>query len=449
MRLLQKYPPIYPPRYSVSLLGVPLVTEYLEARTLADATNTNSLISVIRQTSDALLTEDEKGKQDIWRTYVHALCQAANKNMGDRSVIKHLNTAPGWKPVQKAKPQDILAAAVYLGQFSRVKDLLDSVSDAALWSDYFGGSIQLAAGEGHEQILIMLLEHGTNLSGGRSSKDNIPLYVSDKQVLGTALEMASLAGHNQIVRLLQESEYIDRSGYHYEWALKHAAHEGHLSTVQILLDQWTSDRMIIYEHILVNASLGGHIQIVQMMLDLGVKVNPESIAKPIHHAARWGRHEVIELLLTRGAKQAGGFFGTPLCEATRRGFIQATQVLIDHGAKIDDWWPSPLIEAARYGQEHIVQLLIDRGVNLNFKKCGSMALCRATAEGHESVVRVLVKAGLDVDERQRRPIGQSIDSRRYKRTGSYGEVFGEARSIRSGAFQEQLRPGPCDQDLSR
>ncbi len=377
-------------------MGVPLVAEYLEARTLADATNTNSLISVIRQTSDALLTEDEKGKQNIWRTYVHALCQAANKNMGDRSVIEHLNRAPGWKPVQVAKLQDILAAAVYLGQFSRVKDLLNSVS--ARWSDYFGGSIQLAAGEGHEQILIMLLEHGTNLSCGRSSKDSIPLYASDEQVLGTALEMASLAGHNQIVRLLQESEYIDRSGYHYEWALKHAAHEGRLSTVQILLDQWTSlDRMILYEHILVNASLGGHVEIVQMMLDLGAKVNPESIAKPIHHAARWGRHEVIELLLTRGAKQAGGYFGTPLCEATRRGFIQATQVLIDHGAKIDDWWPSPLIEAARYGQEHIVQLLIDRGVNLNFKKSGSRALCEAAAEGHESVVRVLVKAGLDVD----------------------------------------------------
>lgn len=48
----------------------------------------------------------------------------------------------------------------------------------------------------------------------------------------------------------------------------------------------------------------------------------------------------------------------------------------------------------------MVQFLIEKGANLGLDRSGQQALCNAAHGGHESIVRLLVECGVDVDGTQ-------------------------------------------------
>ena len=150
------------------------------------------------------------------------------------------------------------------------------------------------------------------------------------------------------------------------------------------------------------ASEYAHEVIAKLMLDLGTNVHASlrGRSQPIYKAAYKGHEKVVQVLLARGAKQIKGEYGTPLHEAAGRGFVKAVQVLIDHDADIDALWPAPIAMAAASGNLHMVQFLIEKGANLGLDRSGQQALCNAAHGGHESIVRLLVECGVDVDGTQ-------------------------------------------------
>ena len=384
-----------------------MFAEYLEARALADATSKNPLITVIRQTSETLLTKDDTNTEETWGRYVKALSQAATANI-ERHILPRIpDTDGGSKCCKTAEAQDILAAAAYLGHSSTVKDLIEKSSDIMKPSEYFGSPIHMAAAGGHEHILITLLNHAYRILL------EIPVNFRDpsfermgfkiRREIEGALYRASLAGHSHVVESLltmnQSATVINRSDFNYSTGL--AASGGHSRTVQILLDESRPDeRMLRNEEVLREASKAGHLDIVRMMLDLGTNVNARLYMHQgaLNLAAARGHLKVLRLLLARGAEQVIiNHRKTPLCEAIQRGFIKATQILIDHGADLNAGWPAPLVLAAEYGHAHITQLLIDKGVDVRLKDNGPSALWTAAAKGYESVIDVLLAAGLDIN----------------------------------------------------
>ncbi|HEY3761533.1 MAG TPA: ankyrin repeat domain-containing protein [Verrucomicrobiae bacterium] len=94
--------------------------------------------------------------------------------------------------------------------------------------------------------------------------------------------------------------------------------------------------------------------------------------------------------------------GKPLCDAAYAGQLRVATFLLDHGANVNagDGRETPLIRAARNAQMTMAELLLSRGADVNARDGGTTqtALIAATAEGYESVVKVLLEHKADVNE---------------------------------------------------
>jgi len=109
----------------------------------------------------------------------------------------------------------------------------------------------------------------------------------------------------------------------------------------------------------------------------------------------------VRLLLARGANQHHRHrhhpYNGPIHEAAKTGHERVAQILLDHGADINGGWPAPLAAAAFNGKAHMVRFLLDRGADVTAPNCGDIALSEAASQGYESVVRLLVESGVNVE----------------------------------------------------
>jgi len=187
----------------------------------------------------------------------------------------------------------------------------------------------IAAEEGHDQLIRLLLDRGAevNAQGG---------------AFGNALQAASRGGHEKVIQvLLDRGAKVNAQGGLYDNALQAASAHGHEQIVQVLLDRGAKINAQggHYDNALQAASLYGNENIVQVLLDRGAKVN----AQGEYHgnalqAASWEGHEkVIQVLLDRGAEvnAQGGHYGNALLAASTHGHEQIMQVLLDRGAKVN------------------------------------------------------------------------------------------------------------------
>ncbi|XP_047194296.1 caskin-2 isoform X3 [Hippoglossus stenolepis] len=208
--------------------------------------------------------------------------------------------------------------------------------------------------------------------------------------------------------------YQDSDGFS---ALHHAALTGTTELLSLLLEaQATVDiKDINGMRPLHYAAWQGKADSVLLLLRANASVNSSSHDGqiPLHLSAQYGHYEVSEMLLqhqsnpcmTNKAKK------TPLDLACEFGRLKVTQLLLssnmvtallegDGGLdSLDSPSTTPLHLAARNGHKDIIKLLLKAGIDINRSTKAGTSLHEASLYGKTEVVRLLLDAGINVNMR--------------------------------------------------
>ncbi|XP_074552846.1 caskin-2 isoform X2 [Halichoeres trimaculatus] len=207
--------------------------------------------------------------------------------------------------------------------------------------------------------------------------------------------------------------YQDSDGFS---ALHHAALTGTTELLSALLEaQATVDvkdsngmRPLHY------AAWQGKAESVLMLLRAGASVNGVSLDGhiPLHLAAQYGHFQVSEMLLQHQSNPClvNKAKKTPLDLACEFGRVQVAQLLLSSNMVVallegerkeptDSAFTTPLHLAARNGHKDIIKLLLKAGIDINKTTKSGTALHEASLYGKTEVVRLLLDAGVDVNIR--------------------------------------------------
>ncbi|RLN86126.1 hypothetical protein BBJ28_00005151, partial [Nothophytophthora sp. Chile5] len=238
----------------------------------------------------------------------------------------------------------------------------------------------MAAEHDHMEAARLLLDAGAKVDYGYS-------------VFGGPLIAAAAGGLVEMLKLLLDHGAISTmQDFPGNKALHHAASNGHLAAVRVLLEGARSS---------------------------DVDVTNKQNWTPLIAAAARGNIEIVRLLIEKNAdvnrKRRGDM--TALHLATERGHAEMVDLLLSHGADVDakNWERlTPLMMAATRGHEENVKLLLESNANVELtegaertalaleflqlrRSDGMRALHFAVKEGHYEVVSMLLSHGADVD----------------------------------------------------
>jgi ankyrin repeat protein len=155
------------------------------------------------------------------------------------------------------------------------------------------------------------------------------------------------------------------------------------------------------------AAKHGHADVVSALLTAGASYEATDAdgSKPLLLAAHFGKTTCCEILMAAGADP--NLFhpnrrypdGLPLIEAAMFGHHEAVTSLLKGGAHVDHTVYSPmtaLMKASSEGRDAVVQILIDAKANVNHKmphNPGGFPLICAAEFGHTKVIEILLRAG--------------------------------------------------------
>ncbi|KAL9105023.1 MAG: hypothetical protein Q9163_000120 [Psora crenata] len=253
----------------------------------------------------------------------------------------------------------------------------------------YGNALQAASLRGHEKVVQILLEKGSdiNAQGGH---------------FGNALQAASAKGHEEVVQiLLKKGSNINAQSGHFGNALQAALFGGYEKIVQILLEKGSdiNTQGGQYGNALQAASFRGHEKVVKMLLEKGSDINAQGgyFGNALQAASARGHEKVVQILLERGSNinAQGGHFGNALYAATLEGYEKVVQILLEKGSNINaqgGHYGNALQAASFGGHEKVVQILLDKGSDINARGGRySNALQAALSRGHEKVVQILLE----------------------------------------------------------
>lgn len=161
----------------------------------------------------------------------------------------------------------------------------------------------------------------------------------------------------------------------------------------------------------------GHVDIVQHLIDKGANINAQNTSNrtPLQEAIMGSHHSIVQLLLSSGAsvETTDDELWTPLHQACDNNspFIST---LLDKGCNIEartsnaTIWTggnrfrvaTPLFLAASNGNEAACKTLLARGADPRCRNAmGEMPIHVACWRGYPSVVRLMLDAGIDIEEK--------------------------------------------------
>jgi len=275
--------------------------------------------------------------------------------------------------------------------------------------------LQGASGAGHIQVVRLLIGNGAKFDAALqiaslAGHDDIISYLLSKgadpnaqgKSFGTALQIATAAGQEKVVQiLLSEGAHANDEGKHFGTALEVASAVGNKKLVRLLLEQGADPSLS-----------GGRfwIRTAQLLRGTnpgsGLEYNPNIL--PLESASAAGHDEIVQMLLEQLPKytktwdrwRIGNMFKTSLEKAASNGHLKVVRLLLDNRLKYavigDD---NPLLQrASAEGHEDIVRFLLGKGVLVNESgSYGTGPLHVATKGNYESIVQLLLEYGADVN----------------------------------------------------
>jgi len=290
-------------------------------------------------------------------------------------------------------------------------------------------ALMSAAENGHAEVVKVLLQAGANVdnvipdiinsnSGVDENEDFVSLEVrvlpasmgKDFCCGTTALMIAALKGHSQVVKeLLEAKANVDTQNADKSTALMLAAKHGHLQVVTELLEKGADINIqnTKGKTALMLAAKHRHLQVVTELLkqsnvDLSLQ-DYSNGSTALILAALNGKFEIVRELIDRGADiNAKNLFGfTALMVAAINGYSNIVSLLLAHKADVEvknNEGCTALIDAAYYGHVEVVELLCHNNANPDVKdKTGRTAIMVAAMQGQKAVVGLLIEYRADVN----------------------------------------------------
>ncbi|KXH46440.1 pfs domain-containing protein [Colletotrichum nymphaeae SA-01] len=335
---------------------------------------------------------------------------------------------------------------VYEGLIFAVEEILKANPELINAKSGNGATaLQVAAMNGHTEVVVMLLSRGANLhaKGGQNGtalqaaslsghEDVVEILLNEGAdpnmrggKLATPLQAAALRGHRDIIAaLLQRGADCNAQGGEFGTALQAASYRGHDAVVNILVDKGAdlNTQGGKFGTALVAASNHDHKTIVQLLIKKGADVNAQASApwKTALGAAALNSHEeIVGILLDEGAvaslssngvdilahywqtvievlRSTGVEVGERALEASKTSTtvsLQISLMLLSKMSHADTvaYFSNVLVPVSREGHFEIAHALIERGANTNATNADGMsALSLAAAKGHEKIVKLLL-----------------------------------------------------------
>ena len=257
-----------------------------------------------------------------------------------------------------------------------------------------------------ETILFDALQRGDAASVQSALENDANVnsrFTNDHNVDTTPLMMACQRGFDDSVRLLLDAgaDARWRARFHGWSALHVACWEGHLSTVELLVNH-DKELLKIEDHMkwtpLFFAIERRHFAIFQFLLSRGANVHATASTTgrtTLQLACIRGDLEVVRLLVDAGV-ESDAIAGqeTALCTAVRSRKVEIVRFLLDRGVKVHLTGPdgiTTLMRACQNGSVEIMRLLLAAGVNVNARDIYlETALHQAARRGRREVMHELI-----------------------------------------------------------
>ncbi|VUC25543.1 unnamed protein product [Clonostachys rosea] len=286
--------------------------------------------------------------------------------------------------------------AAYFGLTEEVAKLLEEKWEVDSVDDNHCTPLCLAAENGHEDTVELLLRQGAEID---------PVRPKDRR---TPLIFAIEGGHEVIVKLLIENgANVEWDNFQSETPLIYAIKYGHESIVNLLIEKGADierDSLPIRKPLFVAIECG-HEAIVKLLIEKGADIewNQFQDGTPLSFAVHAGHEAIVKLLIEKGATQNNEGERTPLSLAIIWGYKAIAELLIEKGA--DPEWDNflnetPLCTAAKYGYHDIAKLLLAQGVGIDTPSSdGQTALDYALKGNHETMVEILLNNGAEFESK--------------------------------------------------
>lgn len=268
------------------------------------------------------------------------------------NLLKELALEKGKEilPLLLKKPNDwTLCYAAMIGNYEVVSRLLNEGYNPKAWDSY---SLRLAAKQGHDKIVCLLLEHGTSHP--------------------RALKLAAKYGHLETVKVFFISGLP--SDERTNSAMMVAAKHGYFDIVKFLAEHSGKCSIAI-------PARHGHFEIVKFLFN---KENNKDNEKGLFHAAVSGHHEIVKFFLENNVP----VFIEILNEIVRHGFIEEVKFLLTKVEPNEE----TLNIAIQEGQEkhtEIFKILLEDG-RIDICRYGYDDLSLAVKQGNIEIVKLLL-----------------------------------------------------------